>query len=41
MEKVEALNKYFCSVFSIENTEQIPPPMYNLLQRITVNITNF
>ena len=41
VEKVEALNKYFCSVFSIENTAQIPPPMYKFHgeQLITINIT--
>ena len=41
VEKVEALSKYFCSVFNIENTEQIPPPMYKFHgeQLITVNIT--
>ena len=41
VEKVEALNKYFCSVFSIENTEQIPLAMYKFHggQLITVNIT--
>ena len=41
IEKVETLNKYFCSVFSIENTAHIPPPMYKFHgeQLITVNIS--
>ena len=42
MEKVEALNEYFCSVFFVGNAEQISPPMYKFHreQLTTVTITS-